>query len=375
MSKRYHPGRRRVALVLLALAAVAGALWTVRAPLGELVRTHVALLLSGRRGRFATADARAAWAAVHPDELRVAFVGAWTADARRGVFEKAVSAVNAAGGTAGRRIVPTWIDVGTSLDGLPDALTHLACDPAHFAVFAALPADALISVKPLLLQGRLLTFAPGVTNLRAANPDEIPYLFLPNPSDADIAAEIAEVIQTESAPGLLVCHRNAEADRGLGEELQKTFEKRAITRFLRFPLAHEIMTPFVRNLVSQAHDYHAIEHIAFLNEGDPTDREAVAWILKTVRGRLVLARPVNGDWTAEERKRFFIPSLLPGDEAAERSVWLLADAVSRAKALHPDAVSDILCHEELKTPTGPFCFTPERFASTNGRVDRSRGNN
>jgi len=363
MSKRYHPGRRRVTLVLLALAAIVGALWTVRAPLGELVRTHVALLFSGTRGHFATADARAAWAAAHPGEVRAAFVGAWASDARRGVFEKAVAAVNAAGGVAGRRIVPEWIDVGTSLDGLPDALTRLACDPSYFAVFAAFPADALISVKPLLLQGRLITFAPGVTNLRAASPDEIPYLFLPNPSDADIAAEIADVIQAEPKPGLLVCHRNAESDRGLGEELQKTFQKRAISLFLRFPLAREIATPVVRGMIAQVHEYHALDHVAFLNDGNPTDREAVAWLLKAVPGRLVLARPVDGDWTAEERKRIFIPSLLPGDEAVERSVWLLADAARRAKTLHPDVVSDILCHEELKTSAGPFRFTPERFAA------------
>jgi len=363
MSRRYHPGRRRVALVLFALAAIVGALWTVRAPLGELVRTHVALLLSGTRGKFATADARAAWAAAHPDELRVAFVGAWGADARRGVFEKAVSAVNAAGGAAGRRIVPEWVDLGRSLDGLPDALTRLACEPSCFAVFAALPADALISVKPLLLQGRLLTFAPGVTNLRAAGADEIPYLFLPNPSDADVAAEIADVIQAEPNPGLAVCHRNSEADLGLGEELQKAFAKRAISRFVRVPLARDFSTPLEREMIVQIHDFHAIDHVAYLNDGGTENRAAVAWLLKTLRGRLVLAHPVEGDWTAEERKRIFTPSLLPGAEAAERSVWLLADAVRQAKVPHPDAVSDVLCHAELKTPAGPFRFSPRRFAA------------
>jgi len=361
MSKRYHPGQRRIALVVLAFVAVAGALWTVRAPLGELVRTHVDMLLSGTRGRFATADARAAWAAAHPGELRAAFVGAWTADPRRGVFEKAVEAVNAAGGAAGRRIVPAWIDVGETLDGLPDALTRLACDPSYFAVFAAFPSDALISVRPLLLRGRLLTFAPGVTNLRAASREEIPYLFLPNPSDADIATEIADVIAAEPKPGLLVCHRDSEADRGLGEELQKVFQKRAISLFIRFPLAREILTPVVRGMITQARDYHAIDHVALLNDGDRTDREAVAWILKNLRGRLVLARPVDGDWTAEERKRIFIPTLLPGAEAVERSVWLFSDAIRQAGTLHPDAVSEVLCQRELKTPEGPFRFSPRRF--------------
>jgi len=361
MSKRYHPERRRVLMAAVALAAVAVALLTVHAPLGELVRAHAAMLLSGSRNRFATADSRAGWLKAHPGELRLALVGPWAAAAtRRTAFEKTVTAVNAAGGAAGRKLVPVWLDAGASLDALPEILTRLASDPSCFAAIAAIPADALIPGKSLLLQGRLLTFAPGVSNLRATRPDEIPYLFLPNPSDADVAAEIADLIRSTGNPGLVVGHDNTETGRGLCEELQRAFQERAMPHFFRFPLGREIMKPSVRQLVTQMHEFHGIDHAAYLNAGCAEERAAVAWLLKNMPGKLVLSRPVPGEWTDEERSRMFLP-FTAEDEADERSVWLLADAVGKAKMLHPDAVSAVLCDEELKTPKGPFRFSSRRF--------------
>lgn len=361
MNKRYCPARRRLLIATVLVAAVFAALYAVRVPLLDLARTHASLLLSGSRRGFATADSRAAWTAAHPGELRVAFLGDWKSDARRAAFGKSVEAVNAAGGAGGRRLVAEWIDVGASLDVLPDEVMRLACDPSCFAVFVAVPGDALLSVKPILLQGRLLTFAPGVSNVRATRPGEIPYLFLPNPSDAEVAANVADAIRGTEKPGLVVCYDNTEENRGLGEEMQKAFQQRAMPLYIRIPLGKDILKPYVIGMIRQVREFHSIDHVAYLNGGETNECEAVAWLLKNMPGKVVLSRPVAGEWTAAEKARLVLPRRVSAVAAAERSVWLFADAVTRAKTPHPDAVSAVLRREELKTPAGPFRFTPLRF--------------
>jgi len=358
MNKAYHPNQRRLVMACVLLGVILATLFAIRRPLQALVRTHAALLFSGSRGHFATADARAAWAAEHPGELRVALVGE-PSDARLAAFERTLGALEPVGG---RKLVPVRVDPPNTPDGLQVALTRLAVDPSYFAVFAAFSADELLAVKPILLQGRLITFVPGVTNVRATQADEIPYVFLPNVSDAEIAVGLADMIAQTKNPSLLVCHEDSEEGRGLGEELQKAFQMRYIRRFIRIPLARDVLKMPVRHLVKEACDFHSIDNVAYIRAENSEDWDAVTYLLKTMPGKVVLAHPVEGDWTDEDRSRFVILSQMPhADAVAARSIWLFADAVAKTKRLHPDAVCETLCEKELTTPTGTFRFTPARF--------------
>jgi len=367
--RRFRPLRRKILIGVTLLVVFTGTLFVVRAPLMELCRTQGALVF-GKGLRFATAADRTDELVRHPGELRIAFLGNWKGNdpdmlARREAFERAVREVNAAGGARGRRLVPKWVCVGTKGDDLQVALVRLAGDASCFAVLTALDADELLAARPFLRQGNLLTIAPGVTNVRLTHAGDSARIFLPNPSDADIAEGIAAWVAKQPSQTLLACHDDDEENLGLVEELQKVLTKRAIMGYYRVPFASagENRT---RVTVKVMNDFVQAANVILVNKGcdAATERAIIGGILKNIPGGVVLPRPVSGDWSEADAKRIVVPKRATDAEVSYRSVWLLADGLAQAKSESLDAVVEVLSSAELKTPAGPFRFTPARFEAT-----------
>lgn len=367
--RRFRPFRRRILIGAALGAALAGTLFAVRVPLADLCRMQGALLF-GKGPRFATAADRTDGLVRHPGELRIAILGNWQGKdpdvlARREAFERAVREVNAAGGARGRRLVPEWVCVGTKGDDLQVALVRLAGDASCFAVLTALDADDLLAARPILRQGNLLTIAPGVTNVRLAHSGDSARIFLPNPSDADLAEGIAAWVAKQPSQTLLACHDDDEENLGIVEELQKALTKRAIIGYYRVPFANA-GSARARVSVKWMNDFVQAANVVLANRGcdASAERTIVGGLLKDVPGCVVLLRSVSGDWSGADAKRIVIPHRVTDAEASYRSVWLLADALVQAKSESLDAVVAALASCELKTPAGPFRFTPARFEAT-----------
>lgn len=364
--KRYHAGRRRLGVLCLFAAALAAALWFVRSPFAELVRTHVNLLFSGGT-RFATAAQRADWLEKHPGELRLALVGNWSASkgsptGRCAAFERAIGEINAAGGARGRKLSAEWIDVGGDGIVLQAELLRLAADPSYFAVMTALTADPLLAMKPILLEGRLITLAPGVTNRRLTPEKDLAYVFAPNPSDMDVADAIAEWIGGSETNRLVFCHGRSEESTGQAEELQRVFLMRGIRDCPRVPIMDGWMWSEAREIILRMRNFGRVRNsVLLLEERDtPADAQQLDWMLRQFPGKVLLSRPcaVTAEVPAD---RILVPRRVTAAEASYRSVYLLADALEKSPGLNPDDVSKTLQTAELKTPTGPFRFAKNRF--------------
>jgi len=367
MMRSYHAGRRRLGVLCLFAAGLVAALWTVRRPVADLLRTQVCLLFSGRTP-FATADRRAQWLEEHPDEIRLAFVGNWSVDAvwtnasRRAAFERALGEINAAGGVRGRRLAAEWFDAGRDGSKLQDQLMCLAGDPSYFAVLTGLLADPILSMKPILLQGRLIVLTPGVTNVRVTPDTDLPYLFVPNPSDADVAAGIADWVSSADNRKVVYLHGRSNESTGQAEELERVLLMRGVLGCMRIPFLDGWMWSEARDDTLRIRNYNGLNSVVLMIEGraDALNPSFLNWMLEHFKENVILTRPsfVPDDVKSD---RILVPHVATAAEASYRSVYLLADALEKAPRLHPEAVVGTLRTSELKTPSGPFRFTDSRF--------------
>jgi len=367
MMRSYHAGRRRLGVLCLFAAGLVAALWMVRKPVADLLRTQVNLLFSGRTP-FATADMRAQWLEEHPDEIRLAFVGNWSVDAvwtnasRRAAFERALGEINAAGGIKGRRLTAEWFDVGRDGGKLQDQLMRLAGDPSYFAVLTGLLADPILSMKPILLQGRLITLTPGVTNVRVTPDTDLPYLFVPNPSDADVAAGIADWVSSADNRKIVYLHGRSNESTGQAEELERVLLMRGVLGCMRIPFLDGWMWSEARDDTLRIRNYNGLNSVVLMIEGraDALNPSFLNWMLEHFKENVILTRPsfVPDDVKSD---RILVPHVATAAEASYRSVYLLADALEKAPRLHPEAVVGTLQTSELKTPSGLFRFADSRF--------------
>lgn len=379
--RRYRRGFWRKVFWLSFITLAVLSLVAVRRQLYELLCDNCNLLLS-RSIQFTTAEDRARYAARHPESLRIAVVGDWSADERRAPrrhadLKRAFDEVNARKAAGARRLEVEWFDVGGSADVLQQTAFRLAKDPAYFALVTALDDAQIVAIKPILLRGRLVTLSPGVTTVRAAGAGDLPYLHVPNASCADIAATLAESVAKVKDARVGLIQFATLASASLAAELQNALAQRSVKTVVRQSASYTVPVgpqfEHIRGDVQYRDCNVAVMATAL--QGTSWRPQALDWFCNCFHGRIYACRPLPLKYmdrisfvsVVPDRKK--VEKQLPEAYAHQdvlaylscRAVWLLADACAKAKAPTPDALIAALRDETLDSPFGPFRFSPDRF--------------
>lgn len=324
--KKYRERIKNFIAVFIILVMIVAFILIFRDTLTEVFRTAWDMTV-GELETPCTPDDRFLYLQKHPGEIKLAFIGNWAQGndcgmPRQKCLKQAIQEINQTGGINGRKIIPVWMDSMLSSDHLLSYIENVAYDPSFFAVIGPGTSGQLLSVKPLILNYRLLTIAPGITDPEAYSKEEPPYIFLPNPSDDQNVQEIIRWIKKKNRDNFILISENMTFASGYAKYLERMFYENNITLCTRSFFNPEYNIRFFLDELKNYFLYFKAQNAIILNysKTNETSEQLIKWMLSHASGDIFSIKPFIGPYTSEEQKRMF--TLVYWDRKDGRNVCL-----------------------------------------------------
>jgi len=360
-----------------------------RTTMNELLRISWALTM-GEQKQVCTPDDRLEYLKEHPKEIKIAMVGNWATDSKSGsprqrVLGLAIRRINAAGGINGRQIIPDWLDINDSIDTIMEYVEKIAYDRSYYAILGPSSSGQLTAIKPLLLKYKLLTISPRLSNTRLSQPQDPPYIFLPNSSDIQDVLTLRKWAEDGKRNKFLLINESHVFAEGYTKHVERLFFESDTEITAR---THFNATDNLRYELEELDKYFGYFHIKnalivnFISAPEKYER-LTRWLLANIPGDIFSHKVLPGEYTNDEMKRMHTIVFHDGGKMLQshfralsnvpdartdvyapidyRSLFLLADACKKAKSMHQNDVINVMLRQPLDTPFGIFQFDRSRY--------------